>query len=43
MCDCIGARMVDILSVGELDKLEGIDRVNADAHELVEMTKDVDN
>lgn len=43
MCDCIGARLVDILSVGELDKLTEMDRLNADPQELVEMSKDVHN
>lgn len=43
MCDCIGARLVDILSVGELDKHAELDRLNADPQELVEMSKDVHN
>ncbi|XP_044263199.1 excitatory amino acid transporter 3 [Tribolium madens] len=43
MCDCIGARLVDILSVGELDKITEMDRLNADPQELVEMSKDVHN
>lgn len=39
MCDCLGARLVDLLSVGELSGLSTKDRINAEPHELMEMTK----
>lgn len=41
MCDCLGARLVDLLSVGELSAtaVSTQDRVNAEPHELVEITK----
>lgn len=41
MCDCLGARLVDLLSVGELSgtAISAQDRVNAEPHELVEITK----
>ncbi|VEN56408.1 unnamed protein product [Callosobruchus maculatus] len=39
MCDCLGARLVDILSVGELGGVTASDRLNAEPTELVEMTK----
>ncbi|CAH0550377.1 unnamed protein product [Brassicogethes aeneus] len=39
MCDCLGARLVDILSVGELGRADEQDRLNAEPHELVEISK----
>ncbi|CAH2010702.1 unnamed protein product [Acanthoscelides obtectus] len=39
MCDCLGARLVDILSIGELGGVTPTDRLNAEPTELVEMTK----
>lgn len=40
MCDCLCARVVDHLSKGELTgKVAEEDRLNADPHELVEITK----
>jgi Na+/H+-dicarboxylate symporter len=41
MCDCVGARLVDILSIGELERIGDTDRLNADPQELIEMSKDV--
>ncbi|XP_019874792.1 excitatory amino acid transporter 3 [Aethina tumida] len=43
MCDCLGARLVDILSVGELGHLAEQDRLNADPQELVEISKAADS
>lgn len=41
MCDCLGARLVDLLSVGELgDPVTPADRVNAEPQELVELKHD---
>lgn len=41
MCDCLGARLVDILSVGELgEPVTAVDRVNAEPQELVELKHD---
>lgn len=40
MCDCLGAKLVDILSVGELGAVTEMDRINADASELVEISKE---
>lgn len=41
MCDALGARLVDILSKGELGKADDLelDKVNADPQELVEIAK----
>ncbi|CAH1164415.1 unnamed protein product [Phaedon cochleariae] len=39
MCDCLGARLVDILSVGELGVLTETDKLNAEPQELVEISK----
>lgn len=41
MCDCLGAKLVDILSEGELgDPVAATDRVNAEPQELVELKHD---
>ncbi|XP_017785307.1 PREDICTED: excitatory amino acid transporter 1 [Nicrophorus vespilloides] len=40
MCDSLGARLVDMLSKGELGKYDDNDKNNADPHELVEIAKD---
>jgi len=40
MCDSLGARLVDMLSAGELGRVAAIDKTNAEPHELVEITKD---
>ncbi|XP_060522343.1 excitatory amino acid transporter 3 [Cylas formicarius] len=40
MCDCLGARLVDILSVGELGQLTELDKLNAEDHELTEIAKE---
>ncbi|XP_018566847.1 excitatory amino acid transporter 3 [Anoplophora glabripennis] len=41
MCDCLGAKLVDILSAGELgDPVTSVDRVNAEPQELVELKHD---
>lgn len=44
MCDALGARLVDILSKGELSKTDDLemDKVNADPQELVEIAKGED-
>lgn len=41
MCDALGARLVDLLSKGELGKSDDLelDKVNAEPHELVEIAK----
>ncbi|KAJ8944036.1 hypothetical protein NQ314_009562 [Rhamnusium bicolor] len=39
MCDCLGARLVDILSVGELGAITEADKLNADPQELIEISK----
>lgn len=41
MCDCLGARLVDLLSVGELagGKVTAQDKLNAEDHELTEIAK----
>ncbi|ERL87611.1 hypothetical protein D910_05002 [Dendroctonus ponderosae] len=40
MCDCLGARLVDLLSAGELaGAVENKDRLNAEPHELIEIAK----
>ncbi|XP_076258251.1 excitatory amino acid transporter 3-like [Rhynchophorus ferrugineus] len=43
MCDCLGARLVDLLSIGELSTVPTTvtaqDRLNAEDHELAEITK----
>ncbi|XP_066249714.1 excitatory amino acid transporter 3-like [Euwallacea similis] len=41
MCDCLGARLVDLLSMGELGGMvvTNKDRLNAEPHELTEITK----
>ncbi|XP_030766856.1 excitatory amino acid transporter 2-like [Sitophilus oryzae] len=43
MCDCLGARLVDLLSVGELSgkpaTVTAQDRLNAEVHELTEIAK----
>ncbi|XP_074036934.1 excitatory amino acid transporter 3 [Leptinotarsa decemlineata] len=43
MCDCLGARMVDLLSVGELGALTEADKLNAEPQELLEISKEVDS
>lgn len=40
MCDCLGARLVDLMSQDEVQRFNEQDKVNADPHELVEITKD---
>ncbi|KAJ8926111.1 hypothetical protein NQ315_009968 [Exocentrus adspersus] len=41
MCDCLGAKLVDVLSVGELgEPITAADRVNAEPQELVELKHD---
>ncbi|KAK9873872.1 hypothetical protein WA026_002227 [Henosepilachna vigintioctopunctata] len=40
MCDCLGARLVDLMSVDEVQRFNEQDKLNADPHELVEITKD---
>lgn len=40
MCDCLGARLVDLLSVGELGAVTEMDKFNAEPTELVELAKD---
>lgn len=40
MCDSLGARLVDMLSKGELGRVSDNDKNNADPHELVEIAKD---
>lgn len=40
MCDCLGARLVDLLSVGELGVLAETDKLNAEPTELVDLSKD---
>lgn len=39
MCDCLGAKLVDLLSVGELGAVTETDRLNAEPTELVEISK----
>lgn len=39
ICDCLGARLVDLLSVNDAGYLSDHDKINADPHELVEITK----
>lgn len=39
MCDCLGARLVDMLSASDLRKLGDPDKANADTHELVKLLK----
>lgn len=40
MCDCLGARLVDLLSIGELGIPAETDKLNAEPTELVELAKD---
>ncbi|KAK5648498.1 hypothetical protein RI129_003390 [Pyrocoelia pectoralis] len=40
MGDCLGARLVDILSKSDLKKIADADKINADEHELDEIIKD---
>ncbi|KAL1501071.1 hypothetical protein ABEB36_006469 [Hypothenemus hampei] len=46
MCDCLGARLVDLMSVGELGGTASLvtnkDRLNAEPHELAEMNRGAD-
>lgn len=40
MCDCLCARVVDVMSKGELGgRIADEDKVNADPQELMEITK----
>lgn len=39
MCDCLCARVVDIMSEGELGRIAQQDLTNAETHELVEIAK----
>lgn len=40
MCDCLGAQLVDYLSVGELGSLPEAEKINAQQpQELVELSK----
>lgn len=43
MCDMMGAKLVDTLSKGELAGTTEHDKLNADPHELIEMTKTADS
>lgn len=39
MCDALGAKIVDRLSVDDLKMIGEVEKANAEPHELVEMIK----